>query len=148
MKTLSQLITTFVFAAFSFAVQALDFRSVSTDAAILYDAPSQNSKKTYVISRDYPVEVVIEIEGWCKVRDNSGELSWIEKKDLAPKRTLLVVAPVAPAYQSPDSKSAVVFRAEQNVVLEFLEQSEGGWIKVKHRDGQVGYVQVVQVWGI
>jgi hypothetical protein len=24
----------------------------------------------------------------------------------------------------------------------------GGWLKVKHRDGQIGYVQVSEVWGV
>ena len=48
---------------------ALDFRSVSEPAAILYDAPSLKAQKRFVLSHGYPVEVVIKLEGWTKIRD-------------------------------------------------------------------------------
>jgi uncharacterized protein YgiM (DUF1202 family) len=31
--------------------------------------------------------------------------------------------------------------------LEWLETSVNGWVKVRHRDGQTGYVKITQVWG-
>ena len=37
---------------------------------------------------------------------------------------------------------------EKNVSLDYLEAAPGGWIKVRHRDGQSGYVRANQVWGI
>lgn len=47
--------------------------------AILYDAPSQRGVKLFVIHRDTPVEVVVSLEGWVKVRDAEGSLAWIER---------------------------------------------------------------------
>ena len=41
------------------AVLALDFRSVADPGAVLYDAPSTKAQKLFVLSRDYPVEVVV-----------------------------------------------------------------------------------------
>jgi flagellar basal body rod protein FlgF len=32
-------------------------------------------------------------------------------------------------------------------LLELLEVTSGGWLRVRHRDGQSGYVRVAQVWG-
>jgi hypothetical protein len=34
------------------------------------------------------------------------------------------------------------------VVLELVEAASGGWVKVRHRDGQGGFLKVPQVWGL
>ena len=126
---------------------ALEFRAVADSAAVLYDAPSAKAKKLYVVSRGYPVEVVVLVEGWVKVRDASGDLSWIESRHLTDKRTVMVRTPVAEVRQSADDNAPVVFQARQNVILELVEVSGGGWLRVRHRDGQIGFVKVSQVWG-
>lgn len=124
----------------------LDFRSVAEPAAVLYDAPSAKSKKLYVVSRGYPFEVVVVVEGWSKVRDANGDLTWIESRHLADKRTVLVKVPLAQVRDRADDNAPVVFQAQQNVLLELLEVA-GGWLRVRHRDGQAGFVKVSQVWG-
>ena len=126
---------------------ALEFRSVAENAAVLYDAPSARAKKLYVVNRGYPVEVVVVVAGWIKVRDASGELTWIESKFLADKRTVMVKVPLAQIHQSADDSAPVVFQAQQNVILELVDVTSGGWLRVKHRDGQSGFVKVTQVWG-
>ena len=127
---------------------AADMRSVSERAAVLYDAPSTRSKKLYVVGQYYPVEVVVNIDNWVKVRDVSGELSWIEKKSLSDRRTLIVSVAMADVRQAADEKSPLVFQAREGVVLELAEAPAAGWVKVRHRDGQSGYVTVRQVWGL
>jgi SH3-like domain-containing protein len=126
---------------------AADFRSVAENAAVLYDAPSAKAKKLYVVSHGYPVEVLVLVEGWSKVRDVSGELTWVESKQLSDKRTVMVRTPLAQVREAADDNAPVVFQAQQNVLLELLEVASGGWLRVRHRDGQSGYVRVAQVWG-
>jgi len=124
----------------------LEFRSVAGNAAVLYDAPSAKARKLYVVSQGYPVEVVVVVEGWVKVRDASGDLTWVESKALSDKRTVMIKVPIAQIRQSADDGAPVVFQAEQNVILE-LEDVAGGWLRVKHRDGQAGFVKAGDVWG-
>ena len=126
---------------------AADFRSVAENAAVLYDAPSAKAKKLYVVSHGYPVEVLVVVEGWSKVRDAAGELTWIESKQLSDKRTVMVRMPLAQVREAADDNAPVAFQAQQNVLLELLEVASGGWLRVRHRDGQSGYVRVAQVWG-
>jgi SH3-like domain-containing protein len=126
---------------------AADFRSVAENAAVLYDAPSAKAKKLYVVNHGYPVEVVVVVEGWSKVRDASGEMTWIESKLLSDKRTVMVRMPLAQVREAADDTAPVAFQAQQNVLLELLEVTSGGWLRVRHRDGQSGYVRVAQVWG-
>jgi SH3-like domain-containing protein len=130
---------------------ALDYRSVS-DNAVLYAAPSQKGVKQFIIARSTPVEIVLSQESWTKVRDSSGNMAWIETRLLSPTRTLLIRADKADIRAAADEKSAIVFSAEKNVVLDLVEAGRTdlhpGWAKVKHRDGQSGYVKSAQVWGL
>ena len=126
---------------------AADFRSVAENAAVLYDAPSAKAKKLYVVSHGYPVEVLVVVEGWSKVRDAAGELTWIESKQLSDKRTVMVRTPQAQVREAADDNAPVAFQAQQSVLLELLEVAGGSWLRVRHRDGQSGYIRVGQVWG-
>jgi SH3-like domain-containing protein len=126
---------------------AVEYRTVDS-ATVLYDGPSQRSVKIFVIRRDTPVEVVVSLEGWAKVRDADGGLAWIEKKYLGERRSVIVTAERAEVRQKPDEGAPLVFDAEKNVALDYLESAPGGWIKVRHRDGESGFVRSNQVWGI
>ena len=128
------------------AGQTADYRSVAEPAVVLYDAPSAKSKKLYVVGQGYPFEIVVVVEGWSKVRDASGDLTWIESKHLADKRTVLVKAPLAQVRAAAEDNAAVVFQAQQDVLLELVEVA-GGWLRVRHRDGQAGFIRITQVWG-
>lgn len=130
-----------------YAIAALDFFSIADNAAIMYDAPSLKAGKIFVASRHLPVEVIVKVEGWVKVRDSGGSLAWMEEKTLSNKRYVIVTAPQAEAYQAADINSLLLFEAQKNVVMEWLEPAVNGWIKVRHRDGQSGYVRTHQVWG-
>jgi SH3-like domain-containing protein len=131
----------------SASVLALDFRAVSEPAAILYDAPSVKANRVYVVNRGYPLEVVVTVQGWVKVRDASGALTWIESKQLTDKRTVMVKVASAPVRQKPDEAAPVAFHAQQSVVLDLLEVS-GPWLHVRHPEAGSGYVRAQQVWGV
>ncbi|MDR1276323.1 MAG: SH3 domain-containing protein [Candidatus Accumulibacter sp.] len=125
---------------------AAEYRTTNA-AAILYDAPSQKGNKLYVIRSGTPVDLVVTLEGWSKVRDADGSLTWIEKKYLSEKRTVIVVAPRAAIRKSADDAAPLVFEAEKNVSLDFLGTT-GLWANVRHGDGQTGFVRLNQIWGI
>ncbi len=126
---------------------AAEFRSIGDKAVVLYDAPSEKAKKRYILSQGYPVEVVVVVEGWTKVRDAKGVLTWVESKHLANKRFLLVTAPVAQIREKANDDARVLFEAEDGVLLELLSVEPGGWLRVRHRDGDEGFVKITQVWG-
>jgi SH3-like domain-containing protein len=139
----------------AFPVSAADFRSTGDTATLLYDAPSLKAKPIFVLGRDTPLEVIVPVEGWIKVRDAGGTIGWVERRTLADKRTLVVRVPLADVRANPDDAAPLVFRAEQNVLLDLAEPATSasttatpGWVNVKHRDGQAGYVRIAQVFGL
>ena len=126
---------------------ALDYRSLA-EPAVMYDAPSVKAQPLFVIARYTPVEVVVAVEGWLKVRDATGSLAWIEKRAVVEQRTLLASVARAQVRSQPEANASMVFEAEKGVALELIEAAPPGWAKVKHRDGQTGFVRANQVWGL
>ena len=98
---------------------ALEFRSIAEPAAILYDAPSSKAQKVFILSQGYPVEVVVKLEGWTKVRDDAGDFAWIENSHLSDRRTVMVKVASAEARHAASESSPVVFTAEKSVVLKW-----------------------------
>ena len=133
--------------AFSFAASAIEFRSVAAAKVISYDAPSKEASKLFILGNGYPVEVIVNLGDWIKVRDALGGLSWVEAKSLSTKHTALVLAKTE-IKAAEDSASALVATAEKEVVLELIVGAvKSGWQKVKHRDGVTGFVQTTALWG-
>jgi SH3-like domain-containing protein len=137
-----------VLAMAALPVGAAEFRSVAENAVVLYDAPSAKAKKRYILGRGYPVEVVVVVEGWTKIRDAGGELAWIETRSLSDRRSVMVKTTLADVRTAAEDKAPLAFQAEQNVLLDLNELTGTGWARVTHRDGQTGYIKVSVVWGV
>ena len=127
---------------------ALEFRSVAEAGTVMFDAPSQKAKPLFIIAPGTPVEVVVSLGEWTKVRDATGDLAWIERKSLADKRMLIVAAKSAEVRSQAEAGAPLVFEADKDVLLELVEPGPPGWAKVRHRDGQSGFVRANQVWGL
>lgn len=126
----------------------IEFLSIADQAVIMYNAPSVKAEKLFVAGRHLPVEAVVNVEGWVKVRDSSGRLAWVEKKALSSKRFVIVTVPLANVYRAADENSGLVFQAQERVLLEWIATNNDGWVKVRHPDGPVGFVRISQIWGI
>ena len=136
-----------VLACAAFGARASDFRTVEEPAAVLYDAPSRAATRLFVVSRHYPLEVIVNLDAWVKVRDHTGALAWIEAKAFGPKRMVLVTGASAEARTRPEEAAPLAFVAAQNVALELVEVAPAGWLRVRAADGADGYVRASQVWG-
>jgi SH3-like domain-containing protein len=135
----------------SVAAPALaEFRAVQSPAAILYDGPSKQAKKLYVAPRGMPIEVLSILPQWIKIRDQSGDVLWVERSDLGPVKSVLTVV-LASVYQAALDTSPLLFQVERGVLLEIVEAPAGGaptWLKVKHTDGTSGFVKLAEIYGL
>jgi SH3-like domain-containing protein len=127
---------------------AFDFKTVGAAPAILYDAPSQKGGKLYVAPPGMPVEVMLSYGDWVKVRDATGEMAWTEAGALSARRNVVVRSAGARLRATPDENGAVLMTADKGVLLELADPQVAGWIKVRHRDGIIGYVKAIDIWGI
>lgn len=127
--------------------QAIEFKSVGANPAVMYNAPSERGRKMFIAPRGMPVEVVLTQGGWSKVRDVAGDLTWIDAKALSSKRNVIVTVANIKLHASADETAPVVITADKGVLLELVGPAASGWVKLKHKDGQSGYAKVSEVWG-
>jgi SH3-like domain-containing protein len=144
-----------VFAAFVLAVvspfnaaYAADFRSTGDKPAIWYDGPSQRSNKQFIVPRNSPLEIVVSLDQWTKVRDETGDVGWLENKSFGSKRFVKTIVDADVKASAADA-AATVFAVTRSVSLEIdpLQQKTAGWVRVIHRDGQSGWLPSAKVWG-
>jgi len=147
MKTIRLALLTAALLGAAGAAQALEYKSVGAAPAILYDAPSSKGRKVFVAPRGMPVEVVLTYGEWTKIRDAAGSLAWVESKTLAPKRTVVVGSGGARVRDAASDSAPLVFTAERGVLLDFIDAGAPGWVRVRHADGQSGFVRAAEVWG-
>ncbi|HQR04214.1 MAG: hypothetical protein JSR19_08430 [Proteobacteria bacterium] len=141
---------TLLLALVALPAAALDFRSIA-EPALLYDAPSAQAARRFIIARGTPLELVLANGAWSKVRDAQGDMAWIESRALSTQRTVMVRADRAQIRSQADDKSPLVFEAGRDVVLDLVDATStvpAGWARVRHRDGQQGYVRIPQIWGL
>ncbi len=129
------------------AAHGAEYRSIGDKPAILYDAPSQKADRLFAVTRYYPFEVLVKLDQWTKVRDANGEVGWVENTAWGDRATVVVSVPLADVRAAPDAGAPLVFEAYKQVLLEVLEPPANGWVKVRHRDGQEGYIRTSHVWG-
>ena len=145
--TLTLGLAAFASLVFSISAYALEFRSVTPAKAVLYDAPSLEATKLYILNAGYPVEIIVDLGDWLKVRDQQGGLSWIQNKHLTTKRTVLTTEK-ADIKSAENADSALLATVEKDVSLELISPIiNNGWVKVKHRDGIMGFVHASALWG-
>ena len=135
-------------ALLSAAATAAEYRALGERPAVLYDAPSTRADRLFVASRLYPFEVLVKLDQWTKVRDADGGVGWVENSALGDRATVMVTVPLADVRAAPNTASGLVFEAYKQVLLEVVEPPADGWVKVRNRDGQVGFIRVAHVWGV
>lgn len=133
-------------ASLASSVFALEYRSTARNGVILYDAPQESSTKRFVLSANVPLEILAEQGNWLRVRDRDGTLAWLTKADVSTTRYVQVNR-LAEVRKDAAANSTLLFKVERNVVIELLQDTRTGWLKIKHRDGAIGYIRIEDVWG-
>lgn len=127
---------------------AAEFRSIGERPAILYDAPASKATRLHVLGAYQPVEVVIKLDKWSKVRDVSGEFAWVDNTLLSDRRLVVVQAERGEVRRTAQASAPLAFEARRGVVLEMTGPVTDGFIPVRHRDGSSGFIAVAQIWGL
>jgi SH3-like domain-containing protein len=124
------------------------YTTIGERPAILYDGLSTKANKIFILTRNHPLEVLVRLDKWTKVRDADGTNGWVENSALGDRRHVQVSSQTADVRVMPMATAALVFEAQRGVLLEVTAPPVDGWLAVRHRDGQSGFMRSVQAWGI
>ena len=133
----------------SFLAQA-DFISVKTKQAILFQGPSNVTEKLFIVTEGYPLEVLVSLKDWKKVKDHNGKISWIESKYTHKERTVLILNDDAVIFNQANDKSHKLANVDKFVVLKLNSSMLiDNWAQVKTQiEGLIGFINSEEVWGL
>jgi SH3-like domain-containing protein len=122
--------------------------SIASGRAMMRTGPGQNYPGIWLYTRrDLPIRVIEVYREWRKIQDPDGTTGWMLVSLLSDQRTAIVRGDgLAPMRESPDEASAVLFRAEPNVVGRISRCGNGWcWFDVS---GRAGYIRTDRLWGV
>lgn len=126
----------------------MTYAALGDKPAIVFDAPSAKAQKIFVFSRNMPVEVLVKLDKWVKIRDADNTVGWIDAGALGTQRYVQVNTDAAQIRDSGTASANVIFEARRAVLLEITGAANlQGFLPVRHRDGQSGFVLKSQIWG-
>jgi SH3 domain protein len=137
----------FVFFCFS---SSAEYLSVGVDQSFLHEAPSDSTKKNFIVTKGYPLEVLVSLKEWKKVKDHQGAINWIQSNHLSTKKMALNFKDNNPIHLEPDKSSPTLAFVAENVLLEVLDNKKiDNWIKVYSKSTEVeGFISTESLWGI
>jgi SH3-like domain-containing protein len=98
------------------------------------------------VGKYYPVDVVKKAGKWYQIADFEGDRGWMHKSLLKKIPSVIVKATLVNVREGPGKNFKVVFQAEKGVSMRLMERKKS-WMKVKHADGDVGWIHKSLVWG-
>jgi len=114
---------------------------VGEQAAVLYEAPSDQGRPHFVASRFYTSRGVagVKLEPWTKVSDGHGEVEWVEKQGRwATGRTVIVTVRSRRARRADLRSRRCISRPTSRSARGRHGSAGRRWVRVRHRDGQQG----------
>jgi len=104
----------------------------------------------FIVTEGYPLEVLVSLKDWKKVKDHNGKISWIEAKNTQDERTVLILKENTVIFNQANDKSHKLANIEKFVVLRLNSAMLiGEWAQVKTQiEGLVGFVNSKEVWGL
>ena len=142
----------FILLCFLFSQHALasDFVSVKAKKAILYEGPSEATKKKLIITEGYPLLVMVRLKEWLKVKDHEGKINWIREVDISPERTVMTLKSGVTLYVKASLNSNKLAEIDGMVVLKLSSSLvTDGWADVKSEPNDLnGFVSAINIWGI
>jgi len=122
------------------------FVSVDVDSANLRQGPGTNYTVLWRVDRHFPLYVLDRSNGWLHVMDFDGDEFWISEKIVSFDRYVITQLSECNVRKGAGVDYELLFRAERGVILKVLDYKEG-WMKVRHTDGEVGWISAKIVFG-
>ena len=149
-KKISQLFSVFFVLIFFNGLVFADFISVKTKKALLYEGPSASTKKLYIVTEGYPLEIMVNLKDWKKVKDHTGNSSWIQSNFVDKNRTVMTIKGNVNLYHKASLQSSKLGQISEFVILNLNSTLvTDGWVNVQSQlEGLTGYVRIDKVWGL
>jgi len=119
--------------------------AVKVSKANVRSGPGTGYPVIWQMEKYTPVNVIYESNGWCRFRDFEGSEGWVAADLLGDIDTVIVRVKLCNIRTGPGTSFDIAFQAEKGVPFKVLKR-KGKWIKIKHFDGDSGWIYKRLVW--
>lgn len=122
------------------------FVTVKVDKVNIRRGPGDSYAVVMKVTRNYPLKVLKHTPGWLRVEDFDGDGGWVMETLVAFDPYVITRQESCNVRTESSEGSKIVFTAERGVILKVLEEKKG-WLRIKHSDGDEGWVSAKVVFG-
>jgi SH3-like domain-containing protein len=110
--------------------------------------PGDDYKVLWVYhAKRLPLQVVAETSDWRRVCDQDGQMSWVHAREVAERRTVLVIGDEDVILRRGPMETAAAAAILAAHAVADLDQCKVGWCRVKV-DRAVGWAPADRLWGL
>ena len=120
--------------------------SVVAHRANVRSGPGTGRQILWTVGKHYPVDTIRKSGNWYRIRDFEGDIGWIHRSLLKKTPAVVVKSALVNVRKGPGTNFRVLFQAEKGTSFMLLRR-KGKWFKVRHADGDTGWIHRNLVWG-
>ncbi|MBT8340918.1 MAG: SH3 domain-containing protein [Desulfatitalea sp.] len=119
--------------------------AVSVEKANVRSGPSAKSELLWQVERYHPLLVIERKDAWCFFKDFEGDKGWIHGSLLDQTAAVIVRAKLSNIRSGPGTDYNVVFTVDRGIPFKVLGK-KGDWYRIRHADGDEGWIHKSLVW--
>ena len=128
------------------------YASIKAARANSHAGPGKNYKISWeYIQRGVPVVITAKYDHWRKIQDPAGDISWVHKSLLSPKRFVITIKEgISQIRENSNDSAKIVADVKKNVVMNLLS-ARGSWcnVEVSYKGNKyIGWIKKEVVFGV
>ncbi|MFO7838055.1 MAG: SH3 domain-containing protein [Desulfosalsimonadaceae bacterium] len=129
------------------AAAAAERMAVSVSVANIRSGPGSGHEVLWQAEKYTPVKVLDRDQSgeWCYFEDYEGTRAWLHENLLRKMDTVITKTGLCNIRSGPGTGQDVVFQAQEGVPFKVLDR-KGDWIRMRHADGDTGWIHKKLVW--
>lgn len=119
--------------------------SVKASIANMRSGPGTENAVMWQVEQYHPVIVIEKKGNWYKIKDFENDMAWLHKSLLENVESVITHKDKCNVRSKPDTNSTILFTVDRGVPFKVMEK-KGDWIRIRHVDGDVGWIHKTLVW--
>lgn len=129
------------------SVDPVRLKQVNADKLNVREGPGTNYARIFKVAENYPLYVLDRTaSGWIKVLDFDGDTGWVSGKLVTFGPHVITQLQKSYVRKGPSQDYEEVFTADRGVLFAVREE-KNGWLRVRHDDGDEGWMSAKIVFG-
>jgi SH3-like domain-containing protein len=124
---------------------ANDRRCISKTIANVRSGPGTDYDIKWKVEKYYPIIILKKQGEWYQFEDFEKDKAWVNESLLTKEDSVVTIKNDCNVRSGPGTNNEIVFKAARGVPFKLLNKQES-WYKVKHADGDQGWIHKALVW--